>query len=111
MSFDAFPLPENPQKKTSSLPVRKVYLNAMRLFFYDSADRKKGLIARAKARAKRVVRVVKKQLSLKKELVLPAQTAEQSPPPSPWRDSRRQRKRAGFQLSQLDRRLSLKTLL
>lgn len=103
-------LTEALRTKISSLPVKGVYLNRMSIFFYDPADKKRILAACARARPQRVVRAVKKHLSLEEGLIPPAWAVERSPLSSTPRDPCRLRKRARILPTRLDLRLALRTL-
>lgn len=108
LNFDAYPLSEIPQTKTFSLVMKKMYLNKMRIFLYETACKKMILAARGKARAQCTVRAVKKQFSLEERVAPPARVAGKIPPPFTPRRSRRLGKRASIRLSQLNLQLASK---
>lgn len=82
LSSNVFLRTENPRMKISSLPAKKVYLNAVSLFYFDAADRKEALAACAKTPARRGLCAFEKQLSLEKAVVPSVQVAKKNPSPS-----------------------------
>lgn len=62
--FEEFLFTETPQIKSSSLPVKKIYLNRRSLFSFDVADYKGLSTPRTIASSQRVVQLVTKQFAL-----------------------------------------------
>lgn len=80
-SRDDVLLIKTPQRKTFSLLVRKVHLNAVSLFSIKPVANKESLAARANSRTHRVVCAFKKHCSLEEWLLPPVTPAERCPPP------------------------------
>lgn len=74
--LDVFLLIAIPQNRSSSLPVKKMYLNTTSLFSLDAAGKKRLLTAQAKVRAQRVVGSVPKHFAPGKEQASPVPVAE-----------------------------------
>lgn len=111
MSSNAFLRTQISQIKTSSLPLKKVYLNAVSHFFFHPASTKRALAACAKSRAPRLLRAVKRTLSLGKGVVPAVRAAEKNPSPFTPKYSRQLRMRASSRVSWLDFEPALRTPL
>lgn len=69
------------QPKTSSLPVKKVYVSTLSIFLYDAEDKKETFAARAQTRAHHAVCAAEKRFNLGEEVTVLARAAERSAPP------------------------------
>lgn len=107
LSFGELLRTEISRKKTSSLVVRKIYLNIRGLSSYDLADHRKRLAACVEARAQRNVRPAKKHSSLGDGVVRSARAAERSPWLLTLKDFRKPLRRTDTPGSPLDIRLAL----
>lgn len=99
--FQRVLLTKTSQTENSSLPVKKICLNAISIFLFNMVDKKGFLASGARARAQRVLHAVAKHFALEEDQTIPAPVAKRSLWLSAPRRSRRPRVRPSTKRSRL----------